>query len=149
VDRHRTAVRVMLTLHAEHFAVRFTRSIINAGMLLEHLAAIAIGVIIVALLLLLSSQVFRVIFSYSIREKEIAVLLFHTVPIYTIPYGKIVKMHEAPFYEVALVPGVHLFTRVFARRVVIEMRDRWFIFAFLTPADPGAFMAEVKQRMSA
>lgn len=118
-------------------------------MLLEYWTGIAVGVILVGILLLLSSQVFKLVFSYSIREKEIAVLLFHAVPIYTIPYSKIVKMHKATFYEVALVPGVHLFTRVFARRVVIEMRDRWFIFAFLTPKNPSAFIGEVEEKMGA
>jgi hypothetical protein len=58
------------------------------------------------------------------------------------------EMHEAPFHEVALVPGVHLFTRTFARRVVIEMRDKWFIFAFLTPDDPAAFIADVKHHLT-
>jgi hypothetical protein len=118
-------------------------------MLLEHLTGIAVGVIFVGLILLLSSQIFKLIFSYSIRETEIAVLLFRAVPIYTIPYSTIIKVHKASFYEVALVPGVHLFTRVFARRVVIEMRDRWFIFAFLTPTDPDAFIADVEAKMGA
>jgi hypothetical protein len=28
-----------------------------------------------------------------------------------------------------------------------EMRDRWFIYAFLTPENPAAFISEVKRRI--
>jgi hypothetical protein len=88
----------------------------------------------------------KFLLSYEITSSHIQVLLFRTIPIYWIPFKKIKEMHEAPFHEVALVPGVHLFTRMFARRVVIEMRDKWFIFAFLTPDNPTEFIADVKRR---
>jgi hypothetical protein len=117
-------------------------------MLLTHLALIAVGLILVGALLILASRVFKLIFSYSVRETEIVVLLFHAVPIYRIPFHVIETLHEAPVYEVALIPGMHLFTRPFARRVVIEMRDRWAKYAFLTPNNPTEFIADIKRRMA-
>jgi hypothetical protein len=118
-------------------------------MLLTHWALITVGLTLVAALLILSSQVFKLIFSYSVRETEIVVLLLHAVPIYRIPFYVIETLHEAPAYEVALIPGVHLFTRPFARRVVIEMRDRWAKYAFLTPNNPTEFIADIKTRIAA
>ena len=109
---------------------------------------IAATLAVMGLLLFLMSQIPGALLSYQITENDIKVLLFRSIPIYWIPFHTIVKMHEAPFHEIALVPGVHLFTDVFAKRVVIEMRDRWFIFAFLTPGNPGAFIAEVKRRLA-
>jgi hypothetical protein len=91
--------------------------------------------------------VWRILFSYEVTDKDVRVLLFHVLPLYWIPFRKIVKTHEAPFHEVVLVPGVHLFTRTFARRVVFETRDKWFVFAFLTPDNPAAFIADVKRHM--
>src|SRR3989344_7779707 len=91
---------------------------------------------------------FRLIFSYEIRNNDILVRLFHFLPLYKVPYNKIVAIRVAPVWEVALVPGMHLPTRPLAtRRVAIEMKDRWFIFAFFTPTDPDAFIAEIKKRM--
>ena len=91
----------------------------------------------------------RLLISYKITSTHIEVLLFRTIPIYWIPFRKIKEMHKRALYEVMLVPGVHLFTRFFAKRVMIEMRDKWFIFAFFTPENPDAFIAEVKKRMAA
>ena len=117
-------------------------------MVLDNLILIAETLIVMGLLVVAMIQVWKIFFAYQITERDITVLLFHITPIYRIPFDKIVKMHEAPFYEIALVAGVHAFTRPFARRVVIEMRDRWFIFAFLTPDKPAAFIADVKRHLS-
>lgn len=117
-------------------------------MITDNLLLLAIVIPLMALGLFLLFQLFRLFFSYKITDKDITVLLFHFLPIYRIPFEKIVEMHSAPFHEVALVPGMHLFTRVFARRVVIEMKDRWFIFAFLTPKDPDAFISEIKKHLA-
>ena len=92
-------------------------------------------------------QLPRLLISYKISENHITVFLLRTIPIYWIPFRKIKALHVRAFYEVVLVPGVHLFTRLFAKRVMIEMRDKWFIFAFFTPDNPDAFIAEVKKRM--
>jgi hypothetical protein len=113
--------------------------------IIEKIILIAAALAVMMLLLFLAGRLPQLLVSYKITDRDIRVLLFHTLPIYSIPFGKIVKMHEAPFYEVALVPGVHLFTRTFARRVVIQMRDKWFIFAFLTPENPAAFIADVER----
>ena len=91
---------------------------------------------------------FRNLFSYEIREKDILVRLFRVMPIYKVPFDKIVAIRNARVHEVALVPGMHLSTRLFARRVAIEMKDRWFTFAFFTPDNPNAFIAEVERRMT-
>ena len=107
----------------------------------------AITFIVMGAVLFAMLGIWRILFSYEITDKDVRVLLFHVVPLYWIPFRKIVKMHEAPFHEVALVPGVHLFTRTFARRVVFEMRDKWFIFAFLTPDNAAAFIREVENHM--
>jgi hypothetical protein len=107
---------------------------------LDGLLLIACTLVVMGLLLFAMGGLPRLLLSYQIRDRDIRVLLFNSIPIYWIPFRKIVRMHEAPFYEVALVPGVHLFTRAFAQRVVIEMRDRWFIFAFLTPIGAGVLM---------
>lgn len=109
---------------------------------------IFLTVVSMGTVLYLFFQLFRLFFSYKITDKDITVLLFHFLPIYRMPFEKIVKIHSAPFHEVALVPGMHLFTRVFARRVVIEMKDRWFIFAFLTPENPDAFISEIKKHLA-
>ena len=103
---------------------------------------------IFALDLFVTQWIFKFMFSYEIRDRDILVRLFHFLPIYKIPYEKIVKMHVAPVWEVAIIPGMHFFTRPFAKRVVIEQRNRWFIYAFLTPSDPDVFITEVKKRMS-
>src|SRR5450631_484651 len=108
---------------------------------------ITIALVVMALLFFGMGAVPNLLLSYEITNSDIRVLLFGVIPIYWIPFRKIKKMHEAPFYEVALIPGVHLFTRTFAKRVVIEMRDKWFIFAFLTPDNPAAFIADVKRHM--
>lgn len=108
---------------------------------------ILMGVATMALCAVVGYYSFRFIFSYEIRDKDILVRLFHFFPLYKVPFNKIVAMRVAPVWEVALVPGMHLFTRPFAKRVAIEMRDRWFIFAFFTPKNPDAFIAEVKKRM--
>lgn len=113
-------------------------------MVVENLLLLAAVIPSMALGLFLLFQLFRLFFSYKITDKDITILLFHFLPIYRIPFEKIVEIHSAPFHEVALVPGMHLFTRVFARRVVIEMKNKWFVFAFLTPENPDAFIAEVK-----
>lgn len=114
-----------------------------SGYILIFLTLISMGAVLYAFFYL-----FRLLFAYKITDKHVVVLLFHSLPIYRIPFGKIVEMHSAPFHEVALVPGMHLFTRVFARRVVIEMKDRWFIFAFLTPENPDAFISEIKKHLA-
>lgn len=110
----------------------------------------AIVIPAMALLLYAGVQSFRLIFSYEIRGGEILVRLFHFLPLYKVPFSKIVAIRVAPVWEVALVPGMHLPTRPLAtRRVAIEMKDRWFIFAFFTPENPDAFIAEVKKRIAA
>jgi hypothetical protein len=109
---------------------------------------IALGVTVVGLILVSATQSFRFVFAYTITDDKIIVLLFHIVPIYIIPFDKIEAVREATFYQVALVPGMHLFTRPFGRRVVIEMRDRWAKFAFLTPSNPAAFIADIKRRIT-
>jgi hypothetical protein len=116
-------------------------------MVIANLVLITIALVVMAILFFAMGELQNQLFTYKITDSDIRVLLFGAIPIYWIPFRRIKKMHEAPFYEVALVPGVHLFTRTFARRVVIEMRDKWFIFAFFTPDDPAAFIAEVKNHM--
>ena len=116
-------------------------------MVVLNLFLITLSLAAMGLLLFAAGQLPRLLLSYEISRDYISVLLFRTIPIYWIPFVKIKNMHEAPFHEVALVPGVHLFTRTFARRVVIEMRDKWFIFAFLTPDNPAAFIADVRRHM--
>src|SRR5882724_4355894 len=105
----------------------------------------AITFIVMGAVLFAMLGIWRILFSYEITDKDVRVLLFHVVPLYWIPFRKIVKMHEAPFHEVVLVPGKHFFTRMFGRRVVIETRDTWFPFTFLTPNHPSAFIADVKR----
>ena len=117
--------------------------------IIEKIFLIATALAVMALLLFLAGRLPQLLVSYEITDRDIKVLLFHSLPIYSIPLRKVVKMHEAPFYEVALVPGVHLFTRTFARRVVIQMRDKWFTFAFLTPDNPAAFIADVERHARA
>lgn len=107
------------------------------------------GVATIAICAVAAYYSFRLFFSYEIREKDILVRLFHFLPIYKVPYNKIVAIRNAPFHEIVLVPGMHLATRLFARRVAIEMKNRWIIFAFFTPENPDAFIAEVKKRMAA
>jgi hypothetical protein len=109
---------------------------------------IVIGMSLVAIVFVLASQTFKLIFAYKLMDDRIVVFLFHVLPIYVIPFHKIDRMREAALYEVAAVPGMHLFTRPFGSRVVIEMRDRWARFAFLTPSNPGAFIADIKRRMT-
>jgi hypothetical protein len=115
----------------------------------NNLLMLALVIPLMALLAYAGLQVFRLLFRYEITNKDIVVYLFHFLPIYRVPFNKIVAIHNRPLHEVMLVPGVHLFTRPFARNVVIEQKDRWFIFAFLTPENPDAFIAEVKKRMAA
>lgn len=115
-------------------------------MILENLQLLAIVILLMGLALYALLFLFRLLFAYKITDKDITVLLFHIVPIYRIPFTKIVEMHSAPVHEVALIPGMHLFRYPFGKRVVIEMRNTWFKFAFLTPSDTEAFIAEVKKR---
>jgi hypothetical protein len=117
-------------------------------MIITNFSLIIFGVVSVIAILCISSQVFKLIFAYNVSDSEIIVQLFHALPIYRIPFRKIEKIREAPMYEVALVPGMHFFTRPFGRRVVIEMLDTSIRYAFLTPSDPGAFIAEVKRHMT-
>ena len=114
-------------------------------MILKNILLIAVAVMVMGLLLAGAFRLFRLLFSYRIADDGITVLLFHIIPIYRIPFRKIKQLREASVYEVALVPGMHLFTRPFARRVVIEMRDTWVKFAFLTPDNPAAFIADIKR----
>ena len=117
-------------------------------MLFERIIFLAATVALMGLAAFIFFYLFRLIFSYEIRDKDILVRLFHFLPLYKIPFSKIVAMRVAPVWEVALVPGMHLPTRPLAtRRVAIEMKDRWFIFAFFTPENPDAFIAEIKKRM--
>ncbi|WP_292530886.1 hypothetical protein [Methylocystis sp.] len=118
-------------------------------MILERTLWLAATIAVMLLAAFAFFYLFRLIFSYEIRDRDILVRLFHFLPLYKVPYNKIVAMRVAPVWEVALVPGMHLPTRPLAtRRVAIEMKDRWFIFAFFTPDDPDAFIAEVKSRMT-
>jgi hypothetical protein len=114
---------------------------------LANLILLTIVLVVMSLLFFGMGGLPKLLLSYKVTESDIRVLLFGAIPIYWIPFRKIKKIHEAPFHEVALVPGVHLFTRTFAKRVVIEMRDKWFIFAFLTPDNPTEFIADVKRRL--
>jgi hypothetical protein len=117
-------------------------------MIFTNLVLIAAGIVLVGAILVISSQAFQFIFAYSVNESGIVVQLFHVIPIYRIPFRSIKKLYEAPFYEVALVPGMHLFTRPFGRRVVIDMGDKWPKFAFLTPINPTSFIEEIKRHLS-
>lgn len=118
-------------------------------MLLERIIFLAATVALMGLAAFAFFYLFRLIFSYEIRDRDILVRLFHFLPLYKVPYNKIVAIRVAPVWEVALVPGMHLPTRPLAtRRVAIEMRDRWFIFAFFTPENPDAFIAEVKKHLA-
>jgi hypothetical protein len=116
-------------------------------MVLDNLILIGGALLVMGLLLGTMTQIWKVLIAYRITDHDIQVLLFHFIPIYHIPFHKIVKMHEASFYEVALVPGFHLFTQPFAQRVVIKQRGRWFPLAFLTPNNPSAFIADVKRHL--
>lgn len=119
-------------------------------MILERILWLGGTIALMGLAAFVLYRLFRVLIAYNITDKSIDVLLFHFLPIYKVPYNKIVAIRVAPVWEVALVPGMHLPTRPLAkRRVAIEMKDRWFIFAFFTPHDPDAFVAEVKKRMAA
>jgi hypothetical protein len=118
-------------------------------MVAANLILITFGLVVMGLLWFGMSQLPKLLLSYEITQSDVRVLLLHAIPIYWIPFRTIVKMHVAPFHEVALVPGFHLFTRVFASRVVIEQRGRWFPFAFLTPDNPTAFIAEVENHIRA
>jgi hypothetical protein len=70
----------------------------------------------------------RHLYSYHITDEDIRVLLFDSIPIYRIPFDKIVKVHEAPFYEIALVVDdpFHVLDQelplVVKRRAVLEAR---------------------------
>ncbi len=116
---------------------------------LEGILLIAGTLAVMGLLFVGYVLVWRVVFAYDVTDEHVTVLLFGRIPIYRIPFRKIVKMHEAPFHEVVLVPGKHFFTHMFGRRVVIETRDTWFPFTFLTPDNPAAFIAQVENRMRA
>jgi hypothetical protein len=109
----------------------------------------AITFVVMGIVLFGVMGIWRILFSYEITDKDVRVLLFHFVPFYWIPFNTIVKMHEAPFYEVVFIPGKHFFTRMFGRRAVIETRDTWLPFTFLTPDDPTAFITEVEKHMKA
>jgi hypothetical protein len=76
---------------------------------------LTIVLVVMALLFFGMGALPKLLLSYKITDSDIRVLLFGAIPIYWIPFRKIKEMHEAPFHEVALVPGVHLFTRTFAR----------------------------------
>jgi hypothetical protein len=93
------------------------------GTIFDKVVIITAALAVIGLLLVGSSLIWRLLFSYQITDKDIRVLLLHAIPIYRIPLRKIKELHQAPLYEVALVPGMHLFARPFARRVVIEMRN--------------------------
>jgi hypothetical protein len=112
---------------------------------MANVGLILLGIATIGLFLVLAAQAFLLIFAYEVTKEQIIILLFHIVPIYTIPFSKIKAVREAPFHQIALVPGMHLFTHPFGRRVVIEMRDRWAKFAFLTPSNPAAFIADIKR----
>ncbi len=115
---------------------------------LNGLLLIIFSLAVMGLLAVTVEGLWRHVFAYQITDKDVRVLLFNRLPIYRIPFHKIVKMHEAPFYEVALVPGKHFFTRTFAKRVVIETKNTWFPFTFLTPDNPTAFIADIKKHIS-
>ena len=80
-------------------------------MVVANLILITIALVVMVLLFFGMGALQTGLFSYKITDSDIRVLLFGIIPIYWIPFRKIKKIHEAPFYEVALVPGVHLFTR--------------------------------------
>jgi len=92
-------------------------------------------------------RLFRLITAYKITDDCIKVLLFHFIPIYKIKFTNIEKIYEQQFHEVALVPGWHFPSRVFGRRVTIELKDAWFKFAFLTPEDTSAFISEIQKHV--
>jgi hypothetical protein len=119
----------------------------SSDMVLNNLMLIAEALLVMGVVLAGMILIWRALIAYRITDRDITVLLFHILPVYHIPFDKIKRIHEAPFYEVAFVPGMHFFTRPFARRVVIEMRDRWVIFAFLTPDNPVGFIADVKKHL--
>ena len=114
---------------------------------MNRLLLVALIILSMGVALTLALQLFRLLIGYKVTDKDIAILLFHLVPIYRIPFRKIKKIYSAPMYEVMLIPGLHFPSRVFSRRVVIERRNTWFKFAFLTPKDPDAFIADVKRLM--
>jgi hypothetical protein len=117
-------------------------------MFAENLILLLVAVLLMGLLLFSLLQSFRLIFGYRLTETSIKVLLFDVLPIYDIPLKRIIDLHVAPMHKVALVPGYHLFRYPFGRRVVVEMRDSWVRFAFLTPNNPEEFIADVRGRIA-
>jgi len=117
-------------------------------MILERILWLAGTIILMGLAAFVFFRLFRVLIAYKITDKNITVLLFHFLPIYRVRFEKIVKMHSARVHEVAVIPGWHFPSRVFGRRVVIEMKDTWFRYAFLTPENPDAFISEIKKHLA-
>lgn len=93
---------------------------------MEGLIAITIGLVGIAVLLFLGFKVFRLLVGYEIADDSIKVLLFHYIPIYKIPFTNIEKIYLQRFHEVVIVPGWHFPSRIFSRRVTIELKNSWF-----------------------
>lgn len=103
--------------------------------------------VIMGMFLFVCTYLFSFLIKYKITDKDIKILLFNFILIYKIPFEKIIKISSIPFYETIFTPGLHFLKYIFARRVVIEMKDTWFRYVFLTPKDIDGFIKNVKNKL--
>lgn len=100
-------------------------------------AFIIIVILAAVLLLALGFLLFRLVFGYEIEEDILHIKLFHHFTIKRIERADIQSIKQVPFWKTMLVPGFHLVSRMFAKRIEIETKEGWTIF--ITPRDLGPY----------
>lgn len=112
------------------------------------LATFFIGLLLAAFVLVVFLNLFKLLFGYKITEHGVSIVLLHLATVHTIAFGKISKVRTAAFHEVALIPGIHLPSRLFGKRVVIETTgNSLFRHYFITPKDPEKFVEMLRKKI--
>jgi hypothetical protein len=107
-----------------------------------------IAVVFWTVFLLVAHACLRLAISYELTKEAVRVLVLRSAPIKTIPYSEITEVQAVGFWRL-LSPeffvSIRGGNRIFVQRGVV-VRRRGKLTILMTPDDPDAFVAEVRQR---
>lgn len=85
------------------------------------------------------------ILGYRVRNHAIEFLLFHALPVYRLPLGRIRTVRKVGWCEVGIAPAtLRLGNRIFVRHfVLIEKKGGFPRRVVVTPSNPDKFINEV------
>jgi hypothetical protein len=107
-----------------------------------NLVTVALGALILLGFVLFG---LRFVYGYRIEDRDVAIVLFHVLPLYRIPFDNIEEIRKASLPELATGGfAMRLGNRLTWQGVLIVKRSGWPRRTVITPSDPDAFVRLVE-----